>query len=61
MEFNFEITGGDFTKAGIASTIMALTPVFILLPAIILYKQKVTLPELAGAVISVCGVTLFFI
>ncbi|HOB83811.1 MAG TPA: DMT family transporter [Bacteroidales bacterium] len=58
---SFALISVKFTKAGIASTIMALTPVFILLPAIILYKQKVTLPELAGAVISVCGVTLFFI
>jgi drug/metabolite transporter (DMT)-like permease len=50
-----------FAKTGIASTIMALTPVFILLPAYFLYKQKVTLPELIGAVVSVCGVALFFI
>ncbi|HBE39719.1 MAG TPA: hypothetical protein DDW27_00655 [Bacteroidales bacterium] len=27
----------------------------------ILYKQKVTIPEFTGALISVCGVALFFI
>ena len=58
---SFSLISVKFTKAGIASTIMALTPVFILIPAILLYKQKVTFSEIAGAVISVCGVALFFI
>jgi drug/metabolite transporter (DMT)-like permease len=57
----FSLISVKYTKAGIASTIMALTPVFILIPAILFYKQKVTFPEFAGAVISVCGVALFFI
>ena len=57
----FSLISVKYTKAGIASTIMALTPVFILIPAIIFFKQKVTFPEFAGAVISVCGVALFFI
>jgi drug/metabolite transporter (DMT)-like permease len=58
---SFSLISVKFAKAGIASTIMALTPVFILLPAYFLYKQKVTLSELIGALISVGGVALFFI
>jgi len=58
---SFSLISVKFAKTGIASTIMALTPVFILLPAYFLYKQKVTIPELIGSVISVCGVALFFI
>ena len=50
-----------YTEAGIASTLMALTPVFILWPAHIVFGQKVTLKEIVGAVISVVGVSLFFI
>jgi drug/metabolite transporter (DMT)-like permease len=50
-----------YTETGIASTIMALVPVFIILPAIILFKQKVTIPEILGAIVSVCGVALFFV
>ena len=50
-----------YTEAGIASTLMALTPVFILWPAHIVFGQKVTLKEVIGAVISVAGVSLFFI
>ena len=50
-----------YTEAGIASTIMALTPVLILWPAHLFFRQKVTLKEVIGAVISVAGVSLFFI
>jgi drug/metabolite transporter (DMT)-like permease len=49
------------TEAGIASTIMSIVPVLLILPAIIFKKEKVTLVEIIGAVISVFGVTLFFI
>ncbi len=58
---SFSLISVKFAKTGIASTIMALAPIFILLPAYFLYKQRVTLPELIGAVVSVCGVALFFI
>lgn len=50
-----------YTEAGIASTLMALTPVFILWPAHLIFGQKVTFKEVVGAVISVAGVSLFFI
>jgi drug/metabolite transporter (DMT)-like permease len=58
---SFSLIAVKYTEAGIASTIMALVPVFIILPAVILYKQKVTLPEMLGAVVSVAGVALFFL
>ncbi|MCX6335285.1 MAG: DMT family transporter [Bacteroidia bacterium] len=58
---SFSLIAVKFAKTGIASTIMALTPIFILLPAFFLYKQKVTLPEIIGSVVSVGGVALFFI
>jgi drug/metabolite transporter (DMT)-like permease len=58
---SFSLVAVKYTEAGIASTIMALVPVFIILPAVILYKQKVTLAETIGAVVSVAGVALFFI
>jgi drug/metabolite transporter (DMT)-like permease len=50
-----------YTEAGIASTIMALVPVFIIVPAVVLFKQKVTIPEVLGAIVSVAGVALFFV
>lgn len=48
------------TATGIASTIMAITPILIIPPTLILFKQKISWKEVAGAVISVCGVALFF-
>jgi drug/metabolite transporter (DMT)-like permease len=51
----------QYTEAGIASTLMALTPVFIIWPAHIFFGQKVTFKEVIGACISVVGVSLFFI
>ena len=58
---SFSLISVKYTEAGIASTIMALVPVLIIVPAVFLYKQKVTIPELIGAVVSVCGVAVFFL
>lgn len=49
------------TTIGIASTIMAIIPVLIIPPAILLYKEKVSLKEIMGALITVGGVVLFFV
>jgi drug/metabolite transporter (DMT)-like permease len=51
----------QYTEAGVASTIMALTPVLILWPSAYFFGQRVTVKEIVGAVISVIGVSLFFI
>jgi len=58
---SFSLIAVKYTEAGIASTIMALVPVFIIIPAVLLYKQKVTLLEMTGALVSVTGVALFFV
>lgn len=48
------------TNTAIASTIMATTPIIILIPYVLFYKKKVTWVEFAGAILSVGGVALFF-
>jgi drug/metabolite transporter (DMT)-like permease len=58
---SFSLIAVKYTEAGIASTIMALVPVFIILPTVFLFKQKVTLPEMLGSIVSVAGVALFFL
>ena len=58
---SFSLIAVKFTEAGIASTIMALVPVLIILPSVVINKEKVTSMEIAGAIISVAGVALFFI
>lgn len=58
---SFSLMAVQYTEAGIASTLMALTPIIIILPSRILFKQKVTVKEVMGAVVSVLGVSLFFV
>ena len=58
---SFSLVAVKYTEAGIASTIMALVPVFIIIPAVVLFKQKVTIREVIGSLISVAGVALFFL
>lgn len=51
----------QYTAAGIASTLMAMTPIIILLPSYWLFHECITWRAVLGAVISVIGVSLFFL
>ena len=51
----------QYAKAGIASTLMALTPVLIILPYAIINRQKVSVKEVLGALVTMAGVALFFL
>lgn len=57
---SFSLIAVKYTEAGIASTIMAIVPILIIAPSVFIYKEKITKAEVIGAVISVCGVALFF-
>jgi drug/metabolite transporter (DMT)-like permease len=50
-----------YTDAGIASTLMALTPVLILIPAAVFDKQRIRFKEVIGVLVSMTGVALFFL
>ena len=49
------------TNTGIASTLMALVPIFIIVPSAIMFKEKITPQQVIGAIISIAGASLFFI
>ena len=51
----------QYAQAGIASTLMALTPVLIILPYSIMRHQKVSVKEIFGALVTVTGVAMFFL
>lgn len=51
----------QYTSAGIAQTLFALTPILIIAPAALLFGQQVRPREVLGAAISVGGVCLFFV
>ena len=58
---SFSLMAVQHTNAGIAQTIMSLTPVLIIPPAVYFNKERVTGREIIGAVIAVAGVILFFV
>jgi drug/metabolite transporter (DMT)-like permease len=49
------------TNTGVAATIMSITPILLIPPTILFFRQPVTWKEIVGATISVAGVSLFFI
>ena len=57
----FSLMAVQYTNAGIAQTLMALTPVLIILPYCLIYKQKVKFREIVGVTLSMAGVAMFFL
>jgi drug/metabolite transporter (DMT)-like permease len=58
---SFSLLAVKYTTTGIASTLMALTPVMIIAPARFIFKEKITTKEVIGAFIAVMGVVVFFV
>lgn len=58
---SFSLLSVKYTTTGVASTIMAIVPVLIIPPAVIFFKERITLKEIVGSVIAVGGVALFFL
>jgi len=58
---SFSLLAVQHTKAGIAATLMSITPVLIIAPAVFLFKEKINWKEILGAVITVIGVAFFFL
>jgi drug/metabolite transporter (DMT)-like permease len=58
---SFSLMAVKYTSAGIASTIMAMVPILIIPPSVLLFHHKITLREILGTILSVCGVALFFL
>jgi drug/metabolite transporter (DMT)-like permease len=40
---------------------MAIVPVLIIPPAVLIFREKINWKEIAGAIIAVAGVMLFFL
>jgi drug/metabolite transporter (DMT)-like permease len=58
---SFSLMAIRYADTGIASTIMAIVPVLIIPPTMILYKEKIRIKEVIGAILAVCGVAVFFL
>ena len=58
---SFSLLAVQHTQAGIAATLMSITPVLIIAPAVFLFKEKINWKEILGAVITVIGIAFFFL
>lgn len=47
--------------AGIAATLMGLTPILIVFPSVVLYKEPLSIKEIMGACLAVLGLSLLFL
>ncbi len=61
MGISLSLVAVKYVSTGVASTIMAIVPVTIILPSVLLYHQKVKMREIVGAVIAVAGVAFLFL
>ena len=51
----------QLTQVGIASTLMALTPIFLIPVGYFIFKEEITWAVVVGTVIAIVGVTLLFV
>ena len=58
---SFSLIAVKYTSTGVAATLMAIVPVLLIPPSILLKKEKVTWKEITGALIAVLGVATFFL
>lgn len=58
---SFSLLAVQNTRAGIAATIMAIVPVLIIPPAVLIFRERINWKEITGAIITVVGVMLFFL
>ena len=49
------------TNTGIAATLMAMVPIFIIVPSSIMFKEKIKPQQVIGVIVSIIGASLFFI
>ncbi len=51
----------NLTEVGIAATLMALSPIFLLLPSHWIFKERVSLQSVVGTLVAIGGVALIFL
>jgi drug/metabolite transporter (DMT)-like permease len=51
----------QYTTVGIASTLIATVPLFILIPSVLIFHEKLNWKEIIGAILAVMGMVVFFI
>lgn len=57
---SFSLLAVQYTESGVAATIMSIVPVLIIVPAILVFKERPTIREVVGALVAVAGVAVMF-
>jgi drug/metabolite transporter (DMT)-like permease len=60
MGMTLSLAAVQFTHVGIASTLMALSPVILLPPAHWIFKERITQRAIVGTVVALVGVAMIF-
>jgi len=50
-----------YTAAGVAATLTSITPILIIAPAIVIFKERVSMIEVLGALVAIGGVAFQFL
>ena len=50
-----------YTATGVAATIIALMPVLVIPPSVVLFKDKVSARAMAGSLVAMAGTALLFL
>lgn len=58
---SFSLLAVHYANTGVASTIMAITPVLIIPFSVLIFKEKLKVKEIVGAFLAVSGVAVFFL
>ncbi len=58
---SMSLTAVKYTEAGIAATIMSIVPILMIPPAILIFKENVSLRAVIGSFVAVGGVALLFL
>jgi drug/metabolite transporter (DMT)-like permease len=61
LEVSLSLLAFQHTKVGVASTLIATVPVFILIPSVLFLGEKLNWKEIVGAFLAVGGMFIFFI
>jgi drug/metabolite transporter (DMT)-like permease len=51
----------QYTETGVAATIMSIVPVLIIPPAVLVFREKISLRAVLGSVLAVVGVAMLFL
>jgi len=58
---SFSLISIKHTSTGIASTLMSIVPILIIVPSVLIFKEKLKWKEVLGAFVAIIGIALFFI